>query len=329
MRGMEVPAVSDVLDELRARRLVLVDDVGRVRVTLGGAEDGSTALRLLDGDERPRAELAIDPAGVTTLTLRDGDGEFRASLVVAPAGETRLHLHGTPAVSLHDDEGQPRAVLGLDEHTGMAALSYTDADGKCCLLVAEDPSGGRVHLFQRDGQGRRIPAGDPGDPDAAGGPLPKEPAPASPVRVTARRRLSPAVLVFLATLAGAMSARLTPPSHPESPAAAPPPPVRMGPVLQAEELLLSDHGGTPRARLSVLSDGTPLLWMTDPTGANTVELGVLADTGAVLRLRGRDSSIALVAPPHDPPSVNATLGDDVLFQAPSNVARLLPPDIWP
>jgi hypothetical protein len=69
--------------------------------------------------------------------------------------------------------------------------------------------------------------------------------------------------------------------------------------------------------------------MTDPSGKHTIELGVLTDTGAVLRMNGGESSIALVAPPRDPPSVSATLGDDVVFQAPSNVARLLPPDIWP
>ena len=68
--------------------------------------------------------------------------------------------------------------------------------------------------------------------------------------------------------------------------------MRTGPVLQAEELLLADRGGTTRARLSVLSDGTPLLWMTDPSGKHTIELGVLTDTGAVLRLNGGESSIA-------------------------------------
>ena len=50
-----------------------------------------------------------------------------------------------------------------------------------------------------------------------------------------------------------------------------------------------------------------------------------------IRVLGRsiESSIALVAPPHDAPTVSAALGDDVLFQAPSNIARLLPADIWP
>jgi len=301
-----------------------------VRATLGPAADGSAALRLLDADERARAELAIDANGTTTLTLRDGGGEFRSSLVVGPEGETRLHLHGAPAVSLHDESGAARAVLGLDEHTGVATLAFADAESHSCLLLAEDPSGGRLHLFQHDGEGRRIPACDPGDPDAAGGPLAPRASeqPHPPQEKRGGRRLATAVLVFVATVAGTLTGRLAPPLRPETPAATQAV-VRTGSILQAEELQLADRSGTTRARLSVLSDGTPLLWMTDPSGKHTVELGVLTDTGAVLRLNGGESSIALVAPPRDPPSVSATLGDDVVFQAPSNVARLLPPDIWP
>src|SRR5436853_1562620 len=307
-QAVEVSTVGDAADELRARRLVLVDDMGRVRATLGPAADGSAALRLLDADERARAELAIDANGTTTLTLRDGGGEFRSSLVVGAEGETRLHLHGAPAVSHHDDSGASRAVLGLDEHTGLATLAFADGENRPSLLLAEDPSGGRLHLFQRDGEGRRIPACDPGDPDAAGGPLAprRGDAPRAARERRAGRRLATAVLVFVATVAGTVTGRLAPAPRPD-PTPAAPAVVRMGPVLQAEELLLADRSGTTRARLSVLADGTPLLWMTDPSGKHTSELGVLTDTGAVLRLNGGESSIALVAPPRDPPSVSATL----------------------
>jgi hypothetical protein len=76
-----------------------------------------------------------------------------------------------------------------------------------------------------------------------------------------------------------------------------------------------------------MSDGTPLLWMTD--GTNTVEVGAVPDVGAVIRLNGGRSSVALVAPPRDPPSLSASVGDEVLFQAPSHVARFLPQDLWP
>jgi hypothetical protein len=324
--GAEAVAVRDGEDELRVRRLTLVDEAGRVRATLGPASHGSTALRLYDGDDHARVELAIDANGAATFTLRDGGGEFRSSLVVGPGGETRLHLHGSPAVSLHDDDGQPRAVLALDEHSGTASLACADADGNCCLLLAEDAAGGRLHLFQRDGTGRRIPACDPGDPDAAGTAIVRVEAPHPSAF---RRGVAHVALVAVAALAGALAGRFaTPPVA--APVAVQAPGARpAGSVLEAEELVLSDRSGTMRARLAVLADGTPLLWMTDPTGKSTLEMGVLSDVGAVVRLNGGESSVALVAPPRDPPSLSASSGDEVLFQAPSHVARFLPPDLWP
>ncbi len=99
--------------------------------------------------------------------------------------------------------------------------------------------------------------------------------------------------------------------------------------MQLQELTLADAQGNVRGRLSVLPDGTPLLWMTDGRGTTTAELSVVPGTGAVLRLIGGDSTITLVAPPNQPPSVGAYQGDVVLFQAPANVARFLPPDPWP
>ena len=72
---------------------------------------------------------------------------------------------------------------------------------------------------------------------------------------------------------------------------------------------------------------TPLISMTD--GKSTIELGTAADVGPVVRLTGGRSSIELVAPPNEPPSVSASADGKVLFQMPSNVARYLPPDLWP
>jgi hypothetical protein len=150
-------------------------------------------------------------------------------------------------------------------------------------------------------------------------------------RSARRRRVGVLALVLAAALLGMAGGKLARPV----PAAAPPGPVvetpktRPGPVLHAEELILEDRTGTMRARLSVLPDGTPLFWMSDPSSASTAEITVLPDSGALLRLGGGPSSIVLSAPPTDPPSLGAYKGDDVLFQAPSHVARFLPPDLWP
>jgi hypothetical protein len=314
--------VEDV-DEVSTRRLTIVDDQGRVRATLGPTPDGSVELRLFDADDRTRVELAVAANGTSSLTLRDPDGEMRSCLAVGIAGDTHLHLHGAAAVSLHDREGQPRAQLGLDEHSGIATLSYVDAEGGSCVLLTEDASGGRLHLFQRDGTGRRIPAGDPIDP--ANGADTRRPTehPPAPAR---RRWLPAALLVLVSASIGSVSTRLgtAQPVVQPAPAAATP---RDADVVNAREIVLWDSTGSPRIRLGAQSDGTPLLWMTD--GTNTVEVGAMSDVGAIVRLNGGRSSVALVAPPKDPPSVSASVGDQVLFQAPSHVARFLPQDLWP
>jgi hypothetical protein len=326
---MERVQVGDAraLEELRARRLTLVDEQGRVRATFGPAADGSVELRLFDPDDRARAELAVDGNGAASLTLRDSDGEVRSCLAVGRDGETRLHLHGAAAVSLHDREGQPRALLGLDEHSGMATLSYVDGSGSCCLLLTEDGSGGRLHLFQRDGSGRRIPASDPGDPEASAAPaaVPRaQPVvPVVPAEPTSwRRGVATALMLVMSALLGVVGGRLGTPS---SSADALP----VGPTLHAQDVILSDPSGTPRVRLGVAADGTPLLWMRDPTRESMLEIGISPDLGAIVRVTGGKSSVALVAPPRELPSVSASYGGELLFQAPSNVVRYLPSDLWP
>jgi hypothetical protein len=113
-------------------------------------------------------------------------------------------------VSLHDASGQPRALLGLDEHSGTASLSYVDVDGGCCVLLTEDASGGRLHLFQCDGTGRRIPAGDPADPANGAdvtGPKRSVPAPGLPDQRTGSRWLHAALHVVLSAAVRTLGGR--------------------------------------------------------------------------------------------------------------------------
>jgi hypothetical protein len=131
----------------------------------GRAPDGSVELRLYDREDRTRAELA--GRGERRRESHAARSRGRCALVPRRqyggrhATPPPRHRRGEPARR----ERQPRALLGLDEHSGRASLSYADVDGGCCVLLTEDASGGRLHLFQCDGTGRRIPAGDPADPE--------------------------------------------------------------------------------------------------------------------------------------------------------------------
>ena len=349
VRADEVMAI----DELRAGRLSLVDRDGTVRATLGAAADGGIGLRLYDAEDRARAALVVDGDGATTLELHDAAGEASCSLGVGAHGGPRLYLHGAdrhggvrghvqvsvddhgcPVLSLHDRRGRPRALLSLEERSGMATISCVDGHGNPRAMMAEDLAGPPVRAVS-------TPTRTPGVPALVLGETEPAPTPVAPDRTVerlaarmvrlerARRRhwVSAAALVLLGALAGGAASRFAAPVLP-APAVAAPVVAAAGPVVQAEEIVLTDHAGTVRARLGVLGDGTPLLWMSDPDGASTVELSAVPRAGSVLRLGGGRSSITLAAPPNDLPSLGAYDADEVLFQAPSHVARFLPPDSW-
>jgi hypothetical protein len=356
MRETATPTAA-VADDVRARRFTLVGERGSVRAALGAASDGSPGLWLYDGDDRPRAELALDASGATNVKLHDGDGDVCAWLAVGRHGAPSLYLrggsrhgtgvrghaqvsvdeHGCPLLSLHDSEGRARVLLSLDEQSGMAGLSYTDEHGNSCLLLGEDAHG-RLRLVDVDGRARGVPVLPLERPGPAA-----EPAADPDVRLAAvaerlarlergrlLRRTAGALVVLAAALAGVLGGRLVPPSAPASapaperaPAAAP------GPVVYAEEVVLTDHKGGVRARLGVLADGTPFLRMTDPSDRSAVELGVPTDSGPLFRLNSGRSTIVLDAPPDDLPSLGLYDRRELVFQAPSNVARFIPPeDLW-
>ena len=279
---------ADHVDQVSTRRLTIVDDQGRVRAMLGPAPDGSVELRLYDTEDRTRAELAVAANGVASLTLRDPAGEVRSCLAVSTEGDTRLHLHGTAAVSLHDASGQPRALLGLDEHSGTASLSYADVDGGCCVLLTEDASGGRLHLFQCDGTGRRIPAGDPADLENGADvtrPQPSVPPPGVPGERRGSRWLRAALLVVLSAAVGTLGGRPGTPRCVARTAEPVPAPREQESVVEARQIVLSDHAGTLPARPSALSDGAPLPWITDHSNTE-VRDGGAARVGEDVRYEG-------------------------------------------
>ena len=95
--------------------------------------------------------------------------------------------------------------------------------------------------------------------------------PASP----RRSRMGAVALVLAGAVCAVVGVRLAPRLAPDRVSepnlyAAP-----TGSTIRAEEIVLTDRDGAIRARLSVLADGTPLLWMSDPAGRSTAQLTVL------------------------------------------------------
>jgi hypothetical protein len=105
------------VNEVRARRLVLVDNEGRERAALEMIED-VPMLSLRNAAGNIRAALDVTPEG-PTLSLCDAAGKFRAALSVDADG---------PMLSLADETATPRVVLGVDADG--PGLCLTDEAGK-------------------------------------------------------------------------------------------------------------------------------------------------------------------------------------------------------
>ncbi len=122
--GMAAPAGGPAAEEVRARRIVLVDAEGReraalavdadgwaglravdvagkTRVALGSAAAGTAALALTDMREKTRVSLAVNTDGLSMLSLLDARGRNKATLGANPAGEAGLRF-AKPGERIYD-----------------------------------------------------------------------------------------------------------------------------------------------------------------------------------------------------------------------------------
>lgn len=111
-----------VIDELRAKRIYIVDGEDKIRAALAlvvkeDVEKG-VGLALYDDAGHTRASLGVSPNGSNVL-LKDAHGKTRATLASSQTG---------PALALFDANFNPRAALTVTE-TGPALRLY-DANKK-------------------------------------------------------------------------------------------------------------------------------------------------------------------------------------------------------
>jgi hypothetical protein len=114
-----------------ARRVLLTDAAGNVRLWLGCAEDGSPLLHLLGPDGKPRVALAAC-GGAGQVLLLDADGRARVAVQTGPEGAS--------AVTLLDGGGELSA--GLHSCAGASGrLALTDATGRRGAGLQVTPAG--------------------------------------------------------------------------------------------------------------------------------------------------------------------------------------------
>lgn len=128
-------------------KLTLFDKNGKVRVCLGVIEDGPPALFLYDENEKNRVGLGIIEDG-PGLVLSDERGNVRASLGVGKNAQelrffndnkkTSVGLKGTEDMrvfSMCDNKGNPRTLLSVSKNGPMLSLVDENGTPRACLGI--------------------------------------------------------------------------------------------------------------------------------------------------------------------------------------------------
>jgi hypothetical protein len=135
--GAIAATVTTNPDEVKTRRLVIIDGEGRGRALFTVDDSDRTRLTLTDGDGGTTADLTVTPGQAASLSL--GRADTRAQL--AAAGETgqlsvaargqRGWLVADPtgsSLALGNDPGKPQITIATSA-TQSPSLQLSDRDG--------------------------------------------------------------------------------------------------------------------------------------------------------------------------------------------------------
>lgn len=155
-----------VVDEIRTKRLLVVDDNGKFRAVLGAATAGAVSLGLLDSQDTIRSVLIVDANGVPHLDLLDADATRRVVLSVFPKraglalfGEAArggaildVAADGTAGLGLTDRADNPRAAFLL-RADGAVLLNLNDPAGKLRASLGVHNTGATgLGMWDKDGK---------------------------------------------------------------------------------------------------------------------------------------------------------------------------------
>lgn len=168
-----------VSEEIRTRRLVIIDENGNKHAALGIMKDGEVRLELRDkqsevrtwlnpdvvaapslgvigASEKPLIELGSEKGKLPVLVMRDAAGTRRIAGIVAPdgvasllvsdrRGKTRCRVSvsddGDPELVLSDTSGKPRAHVIVEKEHGTCSVNFSDAEGRVRLTLQVDEQG--------------------------------------------------------------------------------------------------------------------------------------------------------------------------------------------
>ena len=109
-------------DTIRAKKLEIVDENGKVRIRLGSADAGY-GLVVCDAQGQFRATLTDAPLGAVSQLKKDG-GSIKMMAMQNGCG-----------ITMRDGEGKPRAIIF--QHKEGSQIMLKDADGKDLFSAPE------------------------------------------------------------------------------------------------------------------------------------------------------------------------------------------------
>ncbi len=148
-----------VLDEIRTRKLVVLDEAGAERAALGMDKDGPK-LAMVDAAGKKGVVLGTRKNGAGGLVLFDARGNSRAALAAEGPGlvlydeaeKTRVSLVASadgPTLALFDKAGVLRTALGMDKD--FPTLILLDEAQKVRVTLATRTNGPELRLADARG----------------------------------------------------------------------------------------------------------------------------------------------------------------------------------
>jgi hypothetical protein len=127
----ERTANGQVSEEIRTKRLVLVDRADKPRAVLNAASPGPVSLAFIDRDEKVRVVLIVEEDGVPRLELRDAAEKRRVVLSV---------LGDRAGVALYGEQSRGGLILDIQDD-GTASVLFIDSEHKLRAGLTSDRRG--------------------------------------------------------------------------------------------------------------------------------------------------------------------------------------------
>lgn len=120
--GAGQPAVTGkVIDELRVKRLSIVDSQGRVRIGAATFPDGSAQMSWLDRNGKLRIAVTTLPDGVAAVQWYDSDETLRISASTVQDGDASVTWY---------DRNKELRIIAAASKEGVTVLPTMDMRGK-------------------------------------------------------------------------------------------------------------------------------------------------------------------------------------------------------